>query len=68
MQVGNLSINPEAVKGMTFDEFYQLYAGKLKGVDIKDAYRQLAGTASVNYEDKKEKLIKHIKTTKKTPK
>lgn len=43
MKIGNLSFNPDACKAMTFDEFKTAVAGKLDGVDIREAYTAVTG-------------------------
>jgi len=43
IKLGNISFNEVAISKMTFDEFSDLYRGKLYGYDLKKAYKVLTG-------------------------
>jgi len=44
---GNTNFNLDAVANMTFDEFSDRYKGKLKGYDLKQAYKEMNGGKSI---------------------
>ena len=43
IKLGNISFNEVAISKMSFDEFSDLYRGKLYGYDLKKAYKVLTG-------------------------
>lgn len=54
MKIGNTSFNPEAIKAMTFEEFYETFKGKLH-IPAEDAYKQITGA---DMDDKSDKEVK----------
>jgi hypothetical protein len=57
-KIGNLSFNPEACKGMSFEEFKENFAGKLSGVDIREAYTFVTGKAPEKEKPKRQPKAK----------
>lgn len=43
MKIGNIDFNKDSFENIYFDEFKETYEGKLDGVDIKEAYKELTG-------------------------
>ena len=43
LKIGNISFREGLGKDITFTQFKKAYAGKLKGVDIREAYVKLGG-------------------------
>lgn len=43
MKIGNTDFNTDAIKSMTLKQFKDIYKGKLKGVDLEEAFKTLGG-------------------------
>lgn len=72
IKIGNISINPDALRGISFDEFSAMFAGKLKGVCLKEAFKRVIHetqkySGDQLLEDKREKTERHHKYKKKKP-
>lgn len=42
MKIGTTDFNVESIKAMSYDEFEQIYKGKLKG-NLQEIYKKLGG-------------------------
>ena len=52
MKIGNISFNLDSVRGMSKEDFIQLYRGSLDGVDIDEAFEQLQNELNKNETEK----------------